>query len=388
MRNTILIILSLIIVVASVFYTNHLANELGQEEQQKVEIWAEATRQFIIADPETDISFVSTIIEGNTTIPVYMTDSEGRYLMSRNVSLPKRLQKEGMAEESIRYYQQQVDELKDKVEPIEVRVEPDILQYIYYDESKLLKRLHYFPYIQFLIIVIFFLVAIVSISASHRAEENRVWVGLCKETAHQLGTPISSLNAWNELHRAQYPDDSSFAEEDNDIRRLSTITDRFSKVGSRPTLSENQLYPILQSSIQYMATRTSQRVEYSLEADESAQQACSLLNSPLFTWVIENLLRNAVDAMEGNGKIRVLMQQHGDNIHIDICDSGKGIERHLFRRVFRPGYTTKTRGWGLGLSLSKRIVKDYHHGKIFVLSSVVAPQEGHGTTFRIVLKKA
>jgi len=384
MKKILILILAFTAVLASVMYTNHLAGKLSEEEQQRMSIWAEATRQFILAEPGEDIDFVSSIIEGNTSIPVYMTDEDGNYMFSRNVDLPKRLQQEGREEEATAYYQHKVDHLRESSEPIEVRLAPDMVQYIYYDESNLLRQLHYLPYIQLLLIIAFGIIAIISLMATQRAEENRVWVGLSKETAHQLGTPISSLNAWNEILKQQYPDDTSFNEIDNDIRRLSTITERFSKIGSKPKLTPTAVRPIVEETVAYMQTRTSNRVLYYVQADELSKETQSMLAAPLFAWVIENLIRNAVDAMEGEGSISIKMSETDSRILIDVRDTGKGIERRNWRRVFRSGYTTKTRGCGLGLSLSKRIISEYHRGKIYVLSSEV----GKGTTFRIVLKKA
>lgn len=384
MKKIIILILAFTAVLASVMYTNHLAGKLSEEEQQRMGIWAEATRQFILAEPGEDIDFVSSIIEGNTSIPVYMTDEEGKYMFSRNVRMPKKLQQEGREEEANAYCQRQVDHLKESCEPIEVRLTPELVQYIYYDESNLLRQLHYLPYIQMLLIIAFGIIAIISLAATQRAEENRVWVGLSKETAHQLGTPISSLNAWNEILKQQYPDDASFNEIDNDIRRLSTITERFSKIGSKPKLTPTAVRPLVEETVQYMQTRTSSRVLYYVAGDELHADTQAMLAAPLFAWVIENLIRNAVDAMEGEGSISVKMNETEKSILIDVRDTGKGIERRNWRRIFRSGYTTKTRGWGLGLSLSKRIIREYHHGKIYVLNSEV----GKGTTFRICLKKA
>lgn len=383
MKKVIILLLAFTAVLASVMYTNHLAGKLSEEEQQRMSIWAEATRQFILAEPEDDIDFVSSIIEGNTSIPVFMTDAQGNYMFSRNVTIPKKLQQEGREEEANAYCQKQVDRLRKDSEPIEVRLAPDNIQYIYYDESNLLRQLHYLPYIQLLLIIAFGIVAIISLMATQRAEENRVWVGLSKETAHQLGTPISSLNAWSEILRAQYPDDPSFSEIDNDIRRLSTITERFSKIGSKPKLTAGAVRPLVEETVAYMQTRTSNRVRYYVAADGLGNDSQSMLAAPLFAWVIENLIRNAVDAMDGEGSISVKMNETEKNILIDIRDTGKGIERSKWRRVFKSGYTTKTRGWGLGLSLSKRIICEYHHGKIYVLNSEI----GKGTTFRISLQK-
>ena len=383
MKKILILIVAFAAMAGSIMYTNLLANRLAEEEHQRMNIWAEATRQFILAEPSEDINFVSSIIEGNTSIPVFMTDQDGRYMFSRNVNLPKRLQQEGKEEEVTAYYQKEVDRLRECTEPIEVRLGPDMVQYIYYDESNLLRQLQYLPYIQLLLILAFGLIAAISIAATQRAEKNKVWVGLSKETAHQLGTPISSLYAWNEILKAQYPNDPSFQEIERDIHRLSTITERFSKIGSRPKLTPTAVKPIVEDTIRYMQSRTSSRILYYVSADNLRKETEALLAAPLFAWVIENLIKNAVDAMEGEGSISIKMNETERHILIDVRDTGKGIERRLWRRIFQSGYTTKQRGWGLGLSLAKRIICDYHHGRIFVLHSEI----GKGTTFRISIKK-
>ena len=383
MKKILILIVAFAAMAGSIMYTNHLANQLAEEENQRMNIWAEATRQFILAEPGEDINFVSSIIEGNTSIPVFMTDQDGRYMFSRNVKLPKRLQQEGHEEEVTAYYQKEVDRLRENTEPIEVRLGSDMVQYIYYDESNLLRQLQYLPYIQLLLILAFGLIAAISIAATQRAEKNKVWVGLSKETAHQLGTPISSLYAWNEILKAQYPNDPSFQEIERDIHRLSTITERFSKIGSRPQLTPTAVRPIVEETIRYMQSRTYTRILYYISADNLRQETEALLAAPLFAWVIENLIKNAVDAMEGEGSISIKMSETDRHILIDVRDTGKGIERRYWRRIFQSGYTTKQRGWGLGLSLAKRIISDYHHGSIYVLHSEI----GKGTTFRISLKK-
>ena len=368
------LILSLLLVVLSVLYATRLANRLADEERKKMEIWAEATRQFILADENTDIDFVSSIIEQNTTIPVYMVDAEGNFLLSRNVKEPKQHVDD--------FYKKKIDKLRQSQQPIEVRISGDIVQYIYYEESNLLRQLHYFPYIEFTIILLFLLITIITLYTVQHSEQNRVWVGLSKETAHQLGTPISSLMAWNELLSQQYPHDMLIPEMNKDISRLQTIAERFSKIGSEPTLQPMEIIPILQDSIDYMRSRTSDKISYQLHTSPSDSDLCANLNRPLFQWVLENLCKNAVDAMEGNnGQITLNVARDSGKIFLDLSDTGKGIKERYFKSIFLPGYTTKQRGWGLGLSLAKRIIEDYHKGKIFVKES----QVGVGTTFRIVL---
>ena len=369
----IFIFVALAIVVFSVWFTNNLAHNLATEESRKIEIWAEATRQLILADENTDFNFMLFIIEGNTTIPVYMVDDEDRIIFSRNVKEP--------AKNPDAFHAAEIARLKADRDPIEVRLDENTVQYIYYDDSLLLKQLHYFPYIQFSVIFVFLLVASIAFLGTLKAEQNQVWVGLSKETAHQLGTPISSLLAWQELLGNKYPEDKLLPEMGKDINRLRIIAERFSKIGSQPELKQEDLVCTIENAINYMKSRTSNKVEINLTYDK--RPLVSNLNVPLFEWVIENLCKNAIDAMNGAGKIHFAVSAYERFLQIDVSDTGKGIERSHFKTIFRPGYTTKRRGWGLGLSLSKRIVESYHHGKIFVKQSEI----GTGTTFRILLYK-
>ena len=370
--SALLLAVILAIVVVSVLYTNYIARQLADEEHKKMELWAEATRQFILADEDQDISFLLQVMEGNNTIPVYMVDADYNLLLSRNVQEPKR--------NVDRFYKDKIAHLRETQEPIEVHISDDIIQYIYFEDSNLLKRLHYFPYIQISVILAFVAIAIITLIIAQRSEQNSLWAGLSKETAHQLGTPISSLNAWNELLKAKYPDDQLLPQMDEDIHRLQTIAERFSKVGSQPELKTCEIYPVIQHAVDYLRTRTSQKVNYHLSANDAEHVQVSVC-VPLFEWVIENLCKNAIDAMEGKGDITISLQQDNKKLHIDITDTGKGIERRRYNTIFRPGFTTKTRGWGLGLSLSRRIIQNFHHGKLFVRQS----QIGVGTTFRITL---
>lgn len=378
--QTVLAVVAVVGVISSLLFTNRLAEQLEQEEHRNMEIWADATRRFITASDDEDIDFYTSIIERNTTIPVYMVDAEGHYLTSRNVREPKK----NLGE----FYAQRIAHLQETQTPIEVKISGATTQYIYYEDSLLLRQLHYFPYIQLMIIVLFVALVIVLLITSARNEQNRVWVGLSKETAHQLGTPISSLNGWSELLQAKYPEDTLLPEMDKDIERLQDVAERFSKVGSQPCLKPTDLLAVTAKTMQYMQRRTSGKVAYELRYNhcpvgEPLPSVMVPLSATLFEWVLENLCKNAVDAMESRGRITIDLEDHSDRVLIDLTDTGKGIDRRYFRSVFKPGYTTKTRGWGLGLSLAKRIVEQYHKGKIFVKQSVV----GSGTTFRIVLKK-
>ena len=370
---TFILTILLIIVVLSVSFTTRLANKFAEEEYRKIELWAEATRQLIMADEDDNIDLILSVMEGNTTIPVYMVDSTHQLLLSRNVREPKHNKEE--------FYLQKINNLRLSQEPIVVQVNEEVTQYIYYEDSILLRRLYWFPYVQLAVIIAFIAIAVIALIMAQRSEQNSLWVGLSKETAHQLGTPISSLNAWNELLKATYPNDALLPQMDEDIRRLQMIAERFSKIGSQPTLNQEAILPIVQSAMEYMRVRTSNKITYTLHADTDCQV---MVCKPLFEWVIENLCKNAIDSMEGKGEITLSLTKQDNKVHLDITDTGKGIDRRHFKTIFKPGYTSKKRGWGLGLSLAKRIIEDYHRGKLFVKQS----QIGVGSTFRITLEQA
>ena len=370
---TFILTILLVIVVLSVSFTTRLANKFAEEEYRKIELWAEATRQLIMADENDNIDLILSVMEGNTTIPVYMVDSAHQLLLSRNVREPKHNKEE--------FYKQRINELRLSQDPIVVQVNEEVTQYIYYEDSTLLRRLYWFPYVQLAVIIAFIAIAVIALIMAQRSEQNSLWVGLSKETAHQLGTPISSLNAWNELLKATYPNDALLPQMDEDIRRLQMIAERFSKIGSQPTLDQQAIQPIVQSAMEYMRVRTSNKITYTLQADTDCQV---LVCKPLFEWVIENLCKNAIDSMEGKGDITLSLTRQENKVHLDITDTGKGIDRRHFKTIFKPGYTSKKRGWGLGLSLAKRIIEDYHRGKLFVKQS----QIGVGSTFRITLEQA
>lgn len=379
LTRVVLIIIAFVMVLFSALFSTYLAARLRSEEQKRMEIWAEATRRLITAQPNEELDFYLNIIENNTTIPVYMTNADGECILSRNVP-------EGAD------IQRKADKLRESQEPIEVRVGRGVVQYIYYEESSLLTLLTWFPYINLAVVLLFMAVALLFVFTMQEAEQDRVWAGLSKETAHQLGTPISSLNAWQEILRSTYPDDKLIPEMDADLRRLTTIADRFSKVGSMPELTPTDLSAVLNDTIDYMRKRTSGRVEIDLDTSRlsppkgESEKVLALANPALLSWVIENLLRNAVDAMDGSGRITITLSGSSNRQCIDVSDTGKGIPRRDWHRVFMPGYTTKERGWGMGLSLSRRIINTYHHGRITILrSSTSAPT---GTTFRIELNGA
>ena len=382
MRNRtiswIILVFALLFVGTSVWFTQRLSRQFAEIEKQRMEVWAEATRQLVIADENTDISLYSSIIEANTTIPVYMTDADFHVILTRNVPEPKK--------DVEAFYQDKIEHLRESQTPIEVHVSPGVTQYIFYEESSLLRQLRFFPWVQMLVVLSFIALLVTYIITSYRNEQNRVWVGLTKETAHQLGTPISSLNGWLELLRTRYPEDDLLPDVATDINRLQLIAERFSRIGSAPTLQPTDMRQVVEQTYAYMRTRISNKVEMELKIDLPVESGAAIVqaDAPLMAWVVENLIKNAVDAMNGRGWIGLHLLREGETVILDVTDTGKGIERKRYTQVFRPGYTTKSRGWGLGLSLCKRIVEEYHRGKIFVHQSVV----GKGTTFRVVLRCA
>lgn len=382
MRNSIiswiLVLFALLFVSGSMWFTHHLSKQFAEVEQQRMAIWAEATRQLVLADENTDITLYSSIIEANTTIPVYMTDADYHVILSRNVIEPK--------QDVEAFYEKKISRLRATQTPIEVRVSPEVTQYIFYEESNLLRQLRLFPWVQMAVMLVFMVLIVTFIITSYRNEQNRVWVGLTKETAHQLGTPISSLNGWLELLKARYPNDELLPDISTDINRLQLVAERFSRIGSAPTLMPTNIRQVVEQSYAYMRTRVGKKVEMELKIDEpdKPEDYITLADAPLMEWVTENLIKNSVDAMNGRGWIGLHLQQSGTSIILDVTDTGRGIERKRYTQIFRPGYTTKTRGWGLGLSLCKRIVEEYHGGQIFVHQSVVSK----GTTIRVVLKQS
>jgi len=363
---------AVVIVFFSVYYTDRLADDMSNEERRKMELWAEATRQLVTVDDDADIDFIWRVIKENTTIPVIVADSAGIVYMYRNVSVP--------SENIDEYLQKEIRSLKKAHEPMEIVLDEDTKHYLYYDDSFLLKQLANYPYVQWSIIAVFVAILFFVFSSAKKSEQDRVWVGLSKETAHQLGTPISSLLAWVEILKNRNVEPDLIPEMEKDVNRLHTIAERFSKIGSNPKKEIVCLNTVLDNSLAYMRNRISNKVHISSFYDISSPVFLNL-NTPLFEWVIENLCKNSIDAMEGGGEINVHVAKHNKWICIDVQDTGKGIPKSKHRTVFNPGYTTKQRGWGLGLSLVKRIIEEYHKGKIFVKKSEI----NKGTTFRIML---
>ena len=370
------IMVAVLIAFASVVVSHLLINDLAKEEATRMEVWAEAMRSLNAADEHTDLALVLKVINENHTIPVIVINRQGHVQTYRNVKLQGKNQAD-----SIKDAVSQAQRMRDDGHVIRIMLDNrnDYID-VCYAESLLLRRLSWYPYVQWGVILLFAGLAVFALLTLKRAEQNHVWVGLSKETAHQLGTPISSLMAWMEIMKEAYPDDKLLSEMDNDVKRLQLIADRFSKIGSQPTPEQADLIAVLQRVVAYMDSRTSRTVVIMLHA--SAEKVMLNLNVSLFEWVIENLCKNAVDALEGrSGRIDIYVMQKEQTVVIDLVDTGKGIRQKDMKNVFRPGFTTKQRGWGLGLSLARRIVEEYHHGKIFVKQSEV----GQGTTFRIIL---
>lgn len=373
------VLTAILVAVSSLFVSKTLTDNLKREEHGRMEVWAEAMKSLSKADGNTDLSLVLKVLNENDYIPVILLDRRGNVTDYRNVSL-----RGANRADSLRDARQLA--LNWIAEGHVIRVTIDNVDNSYinvcYDESLILKRLTIFPFVQLAVVVIFVVLAVFALLASKRAEQNRVWAGLSKETAHQLGTPISSLMAWVEVLKEEYPDDTLIPELDKDVSRLRLISDRFSKIGSKPELAIVSLQEVLAHVVDYIDRRTSHNVVIRCQLPD--HDVMVNINAALFEWVIENLCKNAVDAMNGGpGTISIAVMETGQKVAIDVADTGKGISKKNIKNVFRPGFTTKKRGWGLGLSLAKRIIEEYHKGRIFVKSSEV----GVGTTFRIELGK-
>lgn len=368
------IIISLCLAGTFLWISNSLMKALEAEERSKMEIWAEATRQLAGNDANTDMSLVLKVIQSNTTIPVVIMDENEMLLWHINFDVSQN--------DTLGFFQHKSSELRDKNNMIEVIISDDMSQYLYYDDSVLLKRLSYYPYVQLGILLLFILIAYFAFASTKKAEQNRVWVGLSKETAHQLGTPISSLMAWLDFMKATDISPEIVKEMNKDVVRLNTIADRFSKIGSEPQLEVQDLNTVIEDAVSYMRKRISSKT--TIETSTLSHPAYARICLPLFDWVIENILKNAIDATTGEGKIKVTIAEVPDKIILEFEDNGKGILKKNFKTVFNPGYTTKKRGWGLGLTLVQRIIEEYHHGKIYVKESI----PNTSTIFRIELKKS
>lgn len=374
-----LVVTAIVIAIVSLVVSHCLVRDMSKEEEKNMKVWAEALHTLNEADENTDISLVYSVIQSNNTIPLVVLDKEMNVVDHRNVEIDGKT-----AEDSLRYLRGLGNSYFRSGHYIRIDIGGDGVddcQYVCYDESLILKRLAAYPYIQLGVVLIFVVIAILALLYSKRAEQNKVWVGLSKETAHQLGTPISSLMAWGEILKETYPDDELIPEMNRDVERLQRVADRFSKIGSLPEPVSASMNTVLRNVVEYMDRRTSKKVEIKCECP--LHEVMVSMNASLFEWVIENLCKNAVDAMEGKGCITLTLDEDDRMVVIEVTDNGKGIKKKDLKNVFKPGFTTKSRGWGLGLSLAKRIVEEYHKGKIYVKSSEV----GVGTTFRIELRK-
>ena len=369
----IFLLISVLLIGGVLYVSNDLVEDLSIEERKKMEIWAEATRELASDKTEMSMELILKVIQSNTSIPAIIVDDTGEINQYLNLNLPET--------DTEKYLQEKLEQLKSKSNLIEINLGDEEKQYLYYDDSILLKRLSLYPYVQLGVMVLFVLIVYFALISTKKAEQNKVWVGLSKETAHQLGTPISSLMAWMDLLESSGVDSSLLSDMNKDVNRLSVIAERFSKIGSKPEMELIYVNEVLENATEYMRRRVSDKVLITTHLPSDAEGAMVCLS--LFEWVIENLCKNAVDAMNGEGRIDVYMTSEKQQIYIDIKDTGKGIARKNFKTVFNPGYTTKKRGWGLGLTLAKRIIEDYHAGRINVKDSEV----GKGTTFRIELKR-
>lgn len=369
-----LVVAAAIIAVASLYVSNSLVDDLKKEELNKMQVWAEAMRSLNSADENTDLNLVLAVLSGNDIIPVVVMDSKGTINNHRNISIPE-------GSDSLAVLMHMVSEMRRENRIIHIDMGDDDYIEVCYSDSLLLRRLAYYPYIQLTVVLLFFVICMLAIISSKRAEQNRVWVGLSKETAHQLGTPISSLMAWTEVLKEKYPDDALLPEMSKDVSRLQTVAERFSKIGSKPEPTAEDLLDVIDGVVDYFRRRSSNKVQFVCEFPK--RPLLVRMNVPLIEWVFENLCKNAIDAMNGEGTIRFVVTHDDNRAFIEVSDTGKGIAKSQFKTIFEPGYTTKKRGWGLGLSLTKRIVQQYHKGRIFVKSSEI----GKGTTFRIEMRK-
>lgn len=372
-----LVIAAIVIAVASLVISHILIKDLSNEENSKMVTWAEALHTLNNASENTDLSLVLNVIKSNNTIPVVVLSSKGAICDYRNLTIDA-----NNANDSIRIIKKLADDYYKAGKFIKINLEgTSDYQLVCFTESTMLKRLATYPYVQLGVVFIFVIVAIFALLSSKQAEQNKVWVGLSKETAHQLGTPISSMLAWTEILKDSYPEDNMINEMCKDVKRLEIIAERFSKIGSIPELKNTSIVEVIKHVVDYMDKRTSSKVNITYHSSE--KEIIARINPSLFEWVIENLCKNAVDAMEGNGKIDINTFYEKEKIVIEVKDSGKGIKRKNIKNVFTPGFTTKKRGWGLGLSLAKRIIMNYHKGKIFIKETEI----GKGTTFRIEFGK-
>lgn len=370
----VLFIAAIIIGMASLLYTNQIVKKMARQEQLKAGMLADAWTQIVNSGPDdANLDFYAGVIEDNETIPVIVTDSLDNIILTRNLDTDRL--------SNLQYVTRQLGKMKEHADPVIIPLPPSERQYLYYNQSILLTRLQYYPFLQFSIVLLFIMVAYMAFRVSGKFEENQVWVGLTRETAHQLGTPISSLLAWVEMMKIKNGDREMLTELEKDVTRLEKITERFSKIGSNPVMTLQDVNAVIQIAVNYIRSRSSDKVKFHLNMP--SDPVIVPLNAALFEWVIENLSKNAIDALQGEGNIGIAVTNLPKIVQIDISDTGKGIPKSMINDIFKPGFTTKKKGWGLGLSLVKRIIEQYHEGKIFVLQSEL----NKGTVFRVLLKK-
>ena len=381
----VLLAVSLVLVAVFIYFSNTLVKDLAKQERERMEIWADATRE-LTTSTDTDVDFLFRIIHGNRNIPVLLVDEQDNIIEQRNFKLPEPADTAKMIDEysaiNKKFLDKKLKKLRNSTNRIEIKIDDTTSQMLYYEDSDVLRRLAYYPYIQLAVMLLFLGIAYFALISVKKAEQNRVWVGLSKETAHQLGTPISSLMAWTQMLESMGIDKEIIIDMDTDVHRLSVIADRFSKIGSMPDKELTFINEAVESSLTYMRTRIPKHVTLTVHTEED-KNCGVMLCQPLFEWVMENLTKNAVDAMSGQGRIDIVVTSDAQHAHLYVKDTGKGIPRKNFKNVFNPGFTTKKRGWGLGLTLVKRIIEEYHGGKIFVKESEV----GKGTTFSIEIPK-
>ncbi|MEO6905223.1 MAG: HAMP domain-containing sensor histidine kinase [Ginsengibacter sp.] len=371
-----LALIAVAIVTGTIFYSNFLSKKIEVEEREKISQWVEANKFIASAPQNVDLTLASQIQQKNTDIPIIWTNEKDSIIDSRNIDTIQ-------IKSSKEFLIKKLQEFKSAHPPIilELNKEPYVADRYYYGDSKLLKQIKYFPIIQLMIVALFIFITFYSISVRNKSTQNQVWAGMAKETAHQLGTPISSLQGWVEMLKEQDANTIISVEMEKDVNRLKLISDRFGKIGSTPKLEEHNITDQVEKMVAYIKRRSTEKVNFILEKPE--EKVIVKISGPLFDWVIENLLKNALDAINGKGTISIKIKNFQTRVIVDIADSGKGISKQNIRKVFKPGFTTKKRGWGLGLSLAKRIIEKYHRGQLFVKSS----ETGKGTTFRIVLNK-
>lgn len=376
--RTALAIIAIAIVTGTIFYSNYLAKKIAKDEREKVDVWVQSLQTRAVVNEQAAIDLTNTIASHNTDIPIIETDEndnpsgQGLNLDSNEIK------------KDSQYLKRLVAEFKTLHEPItlEISKEPLLVNKYYYGDSKLLKEVRYYPLIQLLIVAMFIIIMLITITVRNKSTQNQVWAGMAKETAHQLGTPLSSLQGWVELLKEKEGTEKIVAEISKDVDRLKLVSDRFGKIGSTPQLEEKNITEQVTEMVNYIKRRAPEKVSFTIDTD-GKKDITALINGPLFDWVIENLLKNALDAMGGKGSISISIKDETTQVMIDISDTGKGISKQNLANVFKPGFTSKKRGWGLGLSLAKRIMEQYHKGELFIKNS----EPGKGTTFRILLKK-